>query len=45
MRPDSYRPINLLMALTKLWEKSLLLSIAGFLDINADQFAYQAGRG
>ena len=40
-RPDAYRPINLLQAVTKLWEKSMLYAMYEFLGIDPYQHAYQ----
>ena len=44
-RPDGWRPINLLQALTQIWEKSVLYALYEFLDIDPFQHAYQSGKG
>ncbi len=45
MRADSYRPINLLQATVKIWEKATLICITRCIGISKSQLAYQARLG
>ena len=44
-RADGWRPINLLPAWAKVWEKAIIYTMCAYLNISEYQFAYLAHKG